>query len=94
MRRMSRAWLRHPWLSLIRAIGVLVPKRLRSDWRQEWEAELRYREAVLGFAATAGFLVPDFSSFSFAGGTSAGPQNESGRTVESALGSRFRAAAR
>src|SRR5262245_23011213 len=34
-----------PWL--IRAIGVLVPRRLRADWRQEWEAELRYRETLL-----------------------------------------------
>jgi putative ABC transport system permease protein len=35
------------WLWLIRLIGVLVPRRLRSDWRQEWEAELRCREALL-----------------------------------------------
>ena len=35
------------WLRLIRLIGVLVPRRLRADWRQEWEAELRYREAML-----------------------------------------------
>src|ERR1041385_3843914 len=35
------------WLWLIRVIGVIVPRRLRSDWRQEWEAELRYREALL-----------------------------------------------
>ncbi|MCI0402319.1 MAG: ABC transporter permease, partial [Acidobacteria bacterium] len=28
-------------------IGVLVPRRLRADWRQEWEAELRYREMLL-----------------------------------------------
>ena len=35
------------WLWLIRFIGVLVPRRLRADWRQEWEAELRYREALL-----------------------------------------------
>jgi predicted permease len=35
------------WLWLIRAIGVLVPRRLRADWRQEWEAELRYREELL-----------------------------------------------
>jgi predicted permease len=35
------------WLWLIREIGVLVPRRLRSDWRQEWEAELRYREELL-----------------------------------------------
>ena len=27
-------------------IGVIVPRRLRADWRQEWAA-LRYREALL-----------------------------------------------
>src|SRR5262245_17747943 len=32
---------------LIRVIGVLVPRRLRADWRQEWEAELRCRELLL-----------------------------------------------
>ncbi|HZS06018.1 MAG TPA: ABC transporter permease [Blastocatellia bacterium] len=35
----------HLWL--IRLLGVIVPRRLRADWRQEWEAELRYREAML-----------------------------------------------
>jgi predicted permease len=35
------------WLQLIRIIGVIVPRRLRADWRQEWEAELRYRESLL-----------------------------------------------
>src|SRR5207244_10293727 len=35
------------WFWLIRLIGVIVPRRLRSDWRQEWEAELRYREMLL-----------------------------------------------
>ncbi len=35
----------HLWL--IHLIGVLVPRRLRLDWRQEWEAELRYRETLL-----------------------------------------------
>jgi predicted permease len=35
------------WLSLIALIGVIVPRRLRADWRQEWEAELRHREAML-----------------------------------------------
>ncbi len=35
------------WLWLIRVIGVIVPRRLRADWRQEWEAELRYRERML-----------------------------------------------
>jgi putative ABC transport system permease protein len=32
---------------LIRIIGVIVPRRLRADWRQEWEAELRSREMLL-----------------------------------------------
>ena len=32
------------WLWLI---GVIVPRRLRADWRQEWEAELRHRELLL-----------------------------------------------
>ncbi|MGH9846056.1 MAG: ABC transporter permease, partial [Blastocatellia bacterium] len=35
------------WLWLIRAVGVIVPRRLRADWRQEWEAELQHREAML-----------------------------------------------
>jgi putative ABC transport system permease protein len=35
------------WLWLIRLVGVIVPRRLRSDWRQEWEAELRHREELL-----------------------------------------------
>ena len=35
------------WLWLIRTIGVIVPRRLRADWKQEWEAELRCRELLL-----------------------------------------------
>ena len=35
------------WLWFIALVGVIVPRRLRADWRQEWEAELRYREALL-----------------------------------------------
>src|SRR5262245_49585919 len=35
------------WLWLIALIGVIVPRRLRADWRQEWEAELRCRERLL-----------------------------------------------
>jgi putative ABC transport system permease protein len=31
----------------IALIGVIVPRRLRADWRQEWEAELQYRESLL-----------------------------------------------
>jgi hypothetical protein len=32
---------------LIALIGVIVPRRLRADWRQEWEAELLFREQRL-----------------------------------------------
>src|SRR5215470_13659820 len=35
------------WLWLIAMIGVIVPRRLRAGWRQEWEAELQYRESQL-----------------------------------------------
>ncbi len=35
------------WVWLIRVIGVIVPQRLRADWRQEWEAELQYREMLI-----------------------------------------------
>src|SRR5262247_420805 len=35
------------WLWLIRTIGVIVPRQLRHDWRQEWESELRWREMLL-----------------------------------------------
>src|SRR5262245_24839450 len=35
----------HLWL--ITLIGIIVPRRLRSDWRHEWEAELQCREMLL-----------------------------------------------
>src|SRR5262245_66411289 len=35
------------WRWLIRFIGVIVPRRFRARFRQEWEAELEYREALL-----------------------------------------------
>jgi putative ABC transport system permease protein len=41
--RQNQRW----WRWLIRLIGVLVPRRLRADWRQEWEAELQWRESQL-----------------------------------------------
>jgi predicted permease len=36
-----------PHLRLIALVGVIVPRRLRADWRKEWEAELRHREELL-----------------------------------------------
>jgi len=44
---MSKQTLQRPWLWLISFIGVIVPGHVRADWRQEWIAELRYREALL-----------------------------------------------
>jgi predicted permease len=38
---------RKPYLWLIALVGVIVPRRLRADWRQEWESELRNRETML-----------------------------------------------
>ncbi len=32
---------------LVKLIGAIVPRRLRADWRQEWEAELQYSEESL-----------------------------------------------
>ncbi len=42
-----RTLLSKPHLGLIAVIGVIVPRRLRVDWREEWDAELRYRERLL-----------------------------------------------
>src|SRR5262245_26146805 len=42
---MRRGFKPHLWL--IRTIGVIVPRRLRGDWRHEWEAELVNRETLL-----------------------------------------------
>jgi hypothetical protein len=36
-----------PHLWLINFIGVIVPRRFRARWQQEWEAELEHREAML-----------------------------------------------
>jgi hypothetical protein len=36
-----------PHLWIIGLAGIIVPGRLRADWRQEWESELRHREALL-----------------------------------------------
>lgn len=39
--------IRSPWLWLLRFVGLIVPRRLRADWRHEWEAELQWREQQL-----------------------------------------------
>src|SRR5215813_11209649 len=43
----KRKMLLRTALWMIALIGVIVPRRLRAGWRQEWEAELRYREMLL-----------------------------------------------
>ncbi|HEY7181210.1 MAG TPA: ABC transporter permease [Blastocatellia bacterium] len=44
--RNKQCWSKpHRWL--IRFIGVIVPRRFRARFRQEWEAELEYREESL-----------------------------------------------
>jgi predicted permease len=36
-----------PYLAVIALVGLTVPRRLRAEWRQEWEAELACRERRL-----------------------------------------------
>src|SRR5215475_352041 len=47
MSDIQKKYFRRPWLWMVKFVGVIVPRRLRADWRQEWEAELRYREELL-----------------------------------------------
>ena len=42
-----KAFFSKPHLGLIAIVGVIVPRRLRMDWREEWESELRSRERLL-----------------------------------------------
>jgi predicted permease len=44
--RMTRLFSR-PHLRVIAIVGLIVPRWLRIDWRQEWETELRHREMLL-----------------------------------------------
>src|SRR6185436_17059388 len=37
----------HFWIWLISLYGVNVPRRLRADWRQQWQAESTSREMLL-----------------------------------------------
>jgi MacB-like periplasmic core domain len=46
LNRCKRLFTR-PHLRLIALVGVIVPRRLRANWRQEWEAELHHREKLL-----------------------------------------------
>jgi putative ABC transport system permease protein len=39
--------LTKPHIRLIALVGVIVPRRLRADWRREWESELGHREELL-----------------------------------------------
>jgi putative ABC transport system permease protein len=41
---LQKRFAARPHLWLIALLGVIVPQRLRADWRQEWETELQYRE--------------------------------------------------
>jgi putative ABC transport system permease protein len=45
MRR--RGGKRRPWLWLIGLISLIIPQRLRKEWRWEWEAELQHHETLL-----------------------------------------------
>lgn len=47
MRPIVERLVRQPHLWLIGFIGLIVPRRLRGDWRREWESELRHRELML-----------------------------------------------
>src|SRR5215211_8601400 len=47
MSKTTKTLRARPHLWLIRFIGVMVPRRFRTRWRSEWEAELEYREALL-----------------------------------------------
>src|SRR6185295_143879 len=45
--KLNQQQISKPHLWLIALVGVIVPRRLRADWRQEWEAELHCREMML-----------------------------------------------
>jgi putative ABC transport system permease protein len=47
MAALSQATRFRFWLWVISFLGVIVPRRIRPDWRQEWLAELQYREELL-----------------------------------------------
>jgi putative ABC transport system permease protein len=36
-----------PWFRLIKLVSLMVPRRIRADWREQWEAELEHHESLL-----------------------------------------------
>ncbi|MCI0661063.1 MAG: ABC transporter permease [Acidobacteria bacterium] len=36
-----------PWLRMIGLVSLIVPRRLRADWRRQWEADLKFHESLL-----------------------------------------------
>ncbi|HYP29039.1 MAG TPA: ABC transporter permease [Blastocatellia bacterium] len=44
--RTGKSYFR-PYLWLITLVSLLVPRRLRADWKREWRAELEHRESRL-----------------------------------------------
>src|SRR6266571_3970308 len=42
---MSNRFKPHLWFVLV--VGWIVPRRFRSEWKQEWKAELHHRESLL-----------------------------------------------
>jgi predicted permease len=47
LKKLTSNWFPKPYLWLIKLISLIVPRRFRADWKQEWEAELRHRESRL-----------------------------------------------
>ncbi len=47
-------WLVRMALGVVRLVGLVVPKRDRGGWRQEWEGEIRAQRAALDERATLG----------------------------------------
>ncbi len=43
----GRKILLRPWLRMIRLVSLIVPRRLRAEWRQQWEADLQHHESLL-----------------------------------------------
>jgi len=60
-----------PLLWLLRAIGVIVPRWLRVDWRQGWEAEFGLAPSCVAESSLSGQSAvswPNFSSRSVSKG--------------------------